>query len=436
MASFKNAGSVGRSAGYAVAATVVLASLMPLLLAKTQGPEATGLIQPGPGGTTSAQHALTGDEVVERVAPAVALIIVGQGNGQLSGVGSGVVVRSDGVLLTGFHLVKDARAVQVRLKNGEIYDRAELIDADRRRDVAALRIPATGLTALPVARLEEARPGSPVYVVSNPGGLSWTASSGILSAIRPADEVPGAGFGFRLIQFTAPVSPGSSGGLLVDDRGRALGIVVGSERGQNLNFAVPIESVAGLAEGTSRTAFGSGMGLQLPRRDRQGLPAVEPPPPPAPVPVALAEKTESSVSPAPPAPVTAAPTPPAVAPPPVRRIYVAGEDTSLGIPVEPLEKKLLEQPEFKSGQFILLTSAAGADLVIELARKKMTWDFTYRMVDPRAGRVLGSGKVIAWDGVRAASGLSKQIAARLRELYPPPADPAVAAEKTKKTKKS
>jgi hypothetical protein len=332
----------------------------------------------------------------------------------------------------------------VRLKNGEVYDRVELIDADRRRDVAALRIPVSGLPALPVTRLEEVKPGAAVYVVSNPSALSWTASSGILSAVRPADEVPGAGFGFRLIQFTAPVSPGSSGGVLVDSQGRALGIIVGSERGQNLNFAVPMENVLGLAEGTSRTAFSSGMGLQLPQGDRHGLPAVEPPTQAA-VP-AQRSATESPGVPAPSAQSAAAtaipavPGPPATGaqanPPLVRRIYVAGDDLALGIPTEPLEKKLLEQSEFKSGQFILLNSAAGADLVIELGRKKLTWDFTYRMVDPREGRVLGSGKVIAWDGVRAATGLSNQIVARLRELYPPPVDPTAKTEKASKKKKS
>ena len=444
MVSFKNIGDDGNYARYAAIATLIFSLLLPGVTANAQGAEASGQGPSAPLAAEAAQVALSGDQVVERVAPAVVLILVGQGSGQLSGVGSGVVVRPDGILLTAFHLVKDARAVQVRLKNGEIYDRVELIDADRRRDVAALRIPAYGLSALPVARLEEAKPGATVYVVSNPGALSWTASAGILSAVRPADEVPGAGYGFRLIQFTAPVSPGSSGGVLVDSQGRALGIVVGSERGQNLNFAVPMESVLGLAEGTSRTAFSSGMGLQLPQGERHGLPAVEPPTRAA-VP-AQRPAAESPAVPVPSAQLAAAPAPPAVpalpatgAPanaPLVRRIYVAGDDQSLGIPTEPLEKKLLEQSEFKSGEFILLTSSAGADLVIELGRKKLTWDFTYRMVDPREGRVLGSGKVIAWDGVRAASGLSEQIVARLRELYPPPVDPAARTEKASKKKKS
>src|SRR5229473_414012 len=208
---------------------------------------------------------LSGDEVVDRVSPAVVLILVSSGDGQVSGIGSGLIVRSDGIVLTANHVVKGMREVQVRLKGGDVYDRVELIAADERRDIAALRIPATGLTSLPTANSSEARPGSPVYVVSNGAGLPWTTSSGVLSAARMADEVPGAGSGYRLLQFTASLSPGSSGGVLVDAQARALGIVVGFiTAGQNVNFAVPVDSVAGLASASGGTPFASGAQLQLP----------------------------------------------------------------------------------------------------------------------------------------------------------------------------
>src|SRR5207245_4581826 len=86
---------------------------------------------------------------------------------------------------------------------------------------------------------------------------------GILSATRMAEDVPGAGSGYRILQFTAPLSPGSSGGVLVDAEARILGIVVGSlSVGQNINFAVPIESVAGLANASGGTRFDSGGRLQ------------------------------------------------------------------------------------------------------------------------------------------------------------------------------
>lgn len=85
-----------------------------------------------------------------------------------------------------------------------------------------------------------------MFAVKNGAGLPWTASSGVISAVRSADEVPGAGSGYRLLQFTAPLSPGSSGGVLVDGQARALAIVVGFlSAGQNVNFAIPLDSIVG-----------------------------------------------------------------------------------------------------------------------------------------------------------------------------------------------
>ncbi|MFZ3210721.1 MAG: trypsin-like peptidase domain-containing protein, partial [Terriglobales bacterium] len=108
--------------------------------------------------------------------------------------------------MTAYHAVKDAREVQVRLKTGDIYDQAVLIGADERRDVAALKIAATNLPTLPLGSSAGAKPGEPAYVVSNSNGLAWSASSGIFSASRLADEIPGAGQGFTVLQFTAMVS--------------------------------------------------------------------------------------------------------------------------------------------------------------------------------------------------------------------------------------
>src|SRR5260221_5357305 len=228
-----------------IAAFTLVAAFLPIANAQTTAP------------------ALSGDQVVERVSPSAVSILVGKGDGQVAGVASGVVIRSDGVILTANHVVKGMREVQVRLKSGEIYDQVELMASDERRDVAALRISVAGLPVLPFGNSASAASGAVVFVVSNAVGLPWTASSGILSATRMADDVPGAGSGYRILQFTAPLSPGSSGGVLVDAEARILGIVVGSlSVGQNINFAVPIESVAGLANASGGTRFDSGGRLQ------------------------------------------------------------------------------------------------------------------------------------------------------------------------------
>lgn len=211
------------------------------------------------------QTVLTSVQIIEKSTPSVALVLVGKTSYETANAGSALVVRENGVLLTAYHVVKDAQAVQVRFKNGEVFDSVQLLGVDRRRDVAAIRIPANGLPAMPLSDASETKPGDPVWLVSNAGGLPWSASTGVVSSFRLADEVPGAGSGYRVLQFTAPVSAGSSGGVLIDAQGRALGLILGSlTGGQNLNFAVPVKSVAGLIDAPVAQTFGSGANLKFP----------------------------------------------------------------------------------------------------------------------------------------------------------------------------
>jgi len=221
---------------------------------------------------------LSGDQLIEKAIPSVALVLAGRVPGDTPVLGAAVVVRPNGVLLTALHLVKDAYAVQVRFKNGEVFDQVQLLSVDPRRDVAAIKIVASALPALRVAIAAQAKPGDSVSVVSHPAGLPWSASAGVISAFRLADEVPGAGSGYRLLQFTAPSSPGSSGGVLIDSRGNALGLIVGSlTGGQNLNFAVPIDSVLGLSDTAATKTFASGADLNPPATVVAANPAPAPP---------------------------------------------------------------------------------------------------------------------------------------------------------------
>ena len=104
----------------------------------------------------------------------------------------------------------------------------------------------------------------------------------------------------------------------------------------------------------------------------------------------------------------------------VRRIHILSRSSAemVGIDPEPLMAKLLKEPEFQDGTWQLVDSPANADLTIELTRVPWTWDFTYRITHPPSGLVFGGGKVIAWDGVRAASGLAKKIIKDLRAIRP------------------
>ena len=210
---------------------------------------------------------MSSQQAVETAFPAVAMVLAAAAPQKYADtIGTALVVREDGVLLTAYHLVRDAHALQVRLKSGETFDQVQLLGVDTRRDVAAIRITGGRLAVLPVASAANVKPGEPVVTISHPQALPWSASDGVVAAYRLADEIPGAGSGYRLIQFTAPASPGSSGGVLVDARGRALGLIVGSlGGGQNLNFAIPVESVLGLADAAPAKSFASGSALALPR---------------------------------------------------------------------------------------------------------------------------------------------------------------------------
>ena len=356
--------------------------------------------QPSANAQASAntQPDMTGSRIAELVSPSVVLILTGKG-GQLEGSGSGLIVRADGVVLTAYHLVKNAREVQVRLKNGEVYDKVELIGFDERRDVAALRLPAIGLPVLPRMDATETRVGEPIYVVSNPQHLPWTVSSGILSAVRLADDVQGAGSGYKLLQHTAAVSAGSSGGVLVDSNGRGLGLVVASA-GQNLNFAVPFNSVMGLANAQGRTNLGAGTELRLPELAR------------SPVASAVLKTDPKEILRA------------------AKIVYVSS-NTSF-FEVVQLQNELRRQADFVVWEMAIVDGYEGfkvADIKVEIDRPLFTYTFTYKLTDARTSIILATGKVTAWDGNSAAPKLARSIAGDIKKVRHTTASPATKEKK-------
>jgi Trypsin-like peptidase domain len=340
----------------------------------------------------TATPALSGDQVVERVSPSAVSILVGKGDGQVAGVASGVIIRSDGVILTANHVVRGMREVQVRLKSGEVYDQVELIASDERRDVAALRISAAGLPVLPVGNSANAASGATVFVVSNAVGLPWTASSGIMSATRMADDVPGAGSGYRILQFTAPLSPGSSGGVLVDAEAKILGIVVGSfSVGQNVNFAVPIDSISGLANASGGTRFESGARLQP-----------------------FGDKATSAAA----APSN---TPPVAAPgltlprPEQRQVHtISVHSKTIYLRRERLQDDIHKTPMFPQLGVRFVDYGQVPDVAITVDRPVMTFDWTYTLVYQPKSLTLASGTVEATDefdaGPKLAAAIVEQLA--------------------------
>ncbi|MBT8454345.1 MAG: trypsin-like peptidase domain-containing protein [Deltaproteobacteria bacterium] len=164
----------------------------------------------------------------------------GQGQGGIvRGGGSGVILRSDGYILTNNHVVKEATRIDVRLRNGKRYP-ATLVGADSATDLAMLKIDARGLPQAEFASSERARVGQFVIAIGSPFGLDYTVTTGVLSAKGRggigANEIE------DYLQTDASINPGNSGGPLVDLQGRVLGIntmIIG--RGSGIGFAIPAE---------------------------------------------------------------------------------------------------------------------------------------------------------------------------------------------------
>lgn len=344
---------------------------------------------------------LTGEQITGRVSPSVAVVVAGDSLNNISKVGCGVFVREDGVLLTAYNLVKDAREVQVRLKGGDVYDRVELLGVDERRNVAALKIPASGIRTLPIVNLDEVREGMEVYAFSHPKGLTWTFSSGVLSAIRLADEVSGAGQGYRLIQFSAPVSGESSGGVLVDAYGRAVGLIVSQLlQGQNLYFAVPISTVKGLANMTPVAKYNSGNALSLsplntPRAQIKPVLSRDPKE------LLLNSKT----------------------------IHVNSRTTFFK--EHQLINEFSKRSFFKEREWLFLdggwNTREKADLIIELDHQIFTYTFTFTITHRETSIVLAAGKVIILDGAAGAPKMVDRMIEKLSAVIAP--KPNVAKDK-------
>lgn len=181
-------------------------------------------------------------DVVERAGAAVVSVNVGRerrGSIAPSGAGSGVIVTPDGYLLTNQHVVRGAAHVQLTLIDGDSLE-ARLIAEDASTDLAVLRAEGSGLPVAELLPSQRLRVGQLVVAIGNPFGFEATVSAGVLSAhgrtLRASDGRLIEG----IVQHTAPLNPGNSGGPLVDARARVVGIntaIIAAAQG--IGFAIP-----------------------------------------------------------------------------------------------------------------------------------------------------------------------------------------------------
>ncbi len=329
--------------------------------------------------------------------------IVVEDDGQARTVGSGVIVRSDGLILTAYHLVKGARGIQIKLRNGEIFDRAELVATDERRNLALLRTAVAVSTPIPGAAVEEAMVGARVFVVAITTGETESAA-GVLTSVSLADEIAGAGNGYRVLKFTIPVTPGAIGGLLLDEKGRALGVLAATPQAQNQSYAVPLSGVLGLIRTVgvqsapdSPMAKASTTPFPIPQNSvlvpqRPVLPLEARGPgsvvvkPSRPVDVLLASKT----------------------------IYIASE-TDFFQP-QHLVNALKKRAEMEQWGLVFVDDQRVADLVLTLDHVPLTWKFTFSLAHQRTGLIVATGNVIIWDGNLGAGKMASRVIEKLTKV--------------------
>jgi S1-C subfamily serine protease len=174
--------------------------------------------------------------VAKKQTAAVVVITTRDQTGKPLASASGFLVRSDGVFVTNEYVIDGAASASVELSNGDIFDDVVLLDSDKRRDLAILKVKALNTPVSTLGDSDLLEVGQHVIAIGNPEGLTRSVSDGIVSAIRQGD-------GFKVIQTTAPISHGSSGGPLLNDSGDVIAVTFGALDGQNLNAAVPVNYI-------------------------------------------------------------------------------------------------------------------------------------------------------------------------------------------------
>ena len=235
-------------------------------------PSSTSSSDSGSASAVNTASGMTTAQVSEMVSPSVVVITTEQvvysqwswyGQSQVeSGAGSGVVISSDGYILTCAHVVSGASNITVTI--GDTDYPATVVGEDDTSDVAVLKIDATDLTPATVGSSDSLAVGESVLAVGNPlGELGGTVTSGIVSALNRSVTIQGTSSTntMSLIQMDASVSPGNSGGGLFNMNGELIGLVnakSSSSDAEGLGFAIPINDAIKVAQDLLENGYVSG----------------------------------------------------------------------------------------------------------------------------------------------------------------------------------
>ena len=154
------------------------------------------------------------------------VVVAYDGKGNAISQGRGFIVRHDGAIITNYHVISNASDIKV--KAGDKVLKVEgIIHADKENDLVILKVKGDKLPVVKLGDISKASVGEKVYVISSPEGLENTVSDGILSGIREISQER------KVLQITAPISPGSSGGPVFNKSGEVIGVATFLIEAQN-----------------------------------------------------------------------------------------------------------------------------------------------------------------------------------------------------------
>jgi len=228
-------------AGGAIAAEVVLSRTQPV------APVTASRTSASTSSSVAAAPVTSASAVYQQAAPGVVTIstVAGRAGRVGEGTGSGIVLNSDGDILTNAHVVAGATQIQVTFKDGQTVA-ATVTNSDSSADLAVLRVTGVGssLHPLALANSDSVRVGDAAYAIGAPFGLAESMTEGIVSGLNRTDQATGL---TGLIQTDAPINPGNSGGPLLNAQGQVIGIndsIYSPVAGKvGVGFAIPINAV-------------------------------------------------------------------------------------------------------------------------------------------------------------------------------------------------
>ena len=181
---------------------------------------------------SSAQESSSAPDVFRKASPSLVTISTSVS------FGSGVMIDATGIIVTNLHVIRGADSAVVKLATGQLHEAPMVVGVDPQKDLALLKIDGAMFPAVELGNSQDAAVGERVYAIGAPKGLELTMTDGIVSGRRDSPV------GYQLIQTSAALSSGSSGGGLFDQSGRLIAVTTSKiDDGESLNFAIPVDYV-------------------------------------------------------------------------------------------------------------------------------------------------------------------------------------------------